>query len=156
TRELRAAQERRVRRQTEAVATYLASIVEYCDDAIVGCTLEGTVVSWNKGAERLYGYTALEMIGRSINDLLPPYRPQDLPEFLERIKQGGRVGWLDTIRIRKNGRPVEVSLAISPIKDADGRTIGASEAGRDITRRKQEENERLRLIQDLTAALAAG
>jgi PAS domain S-box-containing protein len=154
TRELRAAQERRVCRHTEAVAKYLASIVEYCDDAIVGCTLDGTIVSWNRGAERLYGYSAVEMIGRSISVLLPSYRPQELPEFLERIRQGGRVGWLDTIRIRKNGTPVEVSLAISPIKDADGNTIGASEAGRDITRRKQEENERLRLIQDLTEALA--
>jgi len=152
-RELRAAEERRVRRHTEAEAAYLASIVEHCDDAIIGSTLDGIVVSWNRSAERLYGYTAAEMIGRSIRVLIPPYRPQELPQFLEKIKQGERVGWLDTVRARKDGSLVEVSLALSPIKDAGGRVLGMSEAGRDMTQRKQEENERLRLIQDLTDAL---
>jgi PAS domain S-box-containing protein len=153
-RELRAAQQRRVRTHMAAAAVYLASIVEHCDESIVGTTLDGTVISWNAAAERLYGYSSEEILGRSLSVLVPPYRPQELPEFLEKIKRGEPVGWLDTIRIRKDGWPVEVSLAFSPIKDGEGRIIGVSEAARDITRLKQEENERLRLIQDLTTALA--
>jgi two-component system, cell cycle sensor histidine kinase and response regulator CckA len=153
-RELRAAQERRGRRQAEAVAGYLASIVQSCDDAIIGKTLDGTVVSWNRGAERLYGYSAAEMIGRSIAILVPSYRPEELPEIYEALKRGEGVYGLETVRIRKDGTPVEVSLTISPIKDAAGRPIGASTVARDITRHKQEENERLSLIKDLTSALA--
>jgi two-component system, cell cycle sensor histidine kinase and response regulator CckA len=153
-RELRAAQERRERRQAEAIAAYLASIVESCDDAIIGKTLEGTVVSWNPGAQRLYGYSAAEMIGRSISLLIPSYRPEELPEIYETIKQGKAVDGLETVRIRKDGTPVEVSLTISPIKDAGGRVVGASTVARDIARRKQEENERLDLIKDLTSALS--
>jgi PAS domain S-box-containing protein len=153
-RELRAARERRDRRQTEAASAYLASIVEFCDDAIIGKTLDGTVVSWNTGAERLYGYSAAEMIGRSISILIPSYRPEELPEIFDALKRGEGVDGLETVRIRKDGTPVEVSLTISPIKDAGGRVVGASTVARDITRRKQEENERLGLIKELTAALA--
>ncbi len=154
SRELRAAEERRTRRQAETDAAFLASLVQSCDDAITGKTLDGTVVSWNVGAEQLYGYTAEEMIGRSISTLIPRYRPQELPEILEKIGRGEHVRGLETVRIRKDGRPVEVSLTISPIKDASGRIVGASTVARDITQRKQEEHERLSLIQDLTAALA--
>jgi PAS domain S-box-containing protein len=153
-RELRAAQERRERRHADAVSAYLASIVASCEDAIIGKTLEGTVVSWNSGAERIYGYSAAEMIGRSISRLIPTYRPTELPELIETIKQGKGVEGLETVRIRKDGTPVEVSLTISPIKDADGHVVGASTVARDITRRKQEENERLGLIKDLTSALS--
>jgi PAS domain S-box-containing protein len=153
-RELRAAQERRDRRQTEAVSAYLASIVQFCDDAIISKTLDGTVVSWNTGAERLYGYSAAEMVGRSISVLIPPYRPEELPEIYDALKRGEGVDGLETVRIRKDGTAVEVSLTISPIKDAGGQVVGASTVTRDITRRKQEDNERLSLIQDLTAALA--
>ena len=153
-RELRAAQERRDRRQAEAITAYLASIVQSCDDAIIGKTLEGIVVSWNAGAERLYGYSADEMIGRSMSVLIPSYRPEELPEIFEAIKRGESVDGLETVRIRKGGTPVEVSLTISPIKDGTGRIVGASAVARDITRRKQEEDERLGLIKDLTAALA--
>lgn len=153
-RELRAAQERRDRKQAEAVSAYLASIVESCDDAIIGKTLDGTVVSWNPGAERLYGYSATEMIGRSISLLIPTYRPEELPDIFATIKQGKAVDGLETVRVRKDGTPVEVSLTISPIKDAGGQVIGASTVARDITRRKQEENERLGLIKDLTSALS--
>jgi PAS domain S-box-containing protein len=153
-RELRAARERRDRRQAEAISAYLASIVQSCDDAIVGKTLDGTVVSWNAGAERLYGYSAEEVIGRSISLLIPSFRPEELPEVFKTIKRGESVDGLETVRIRKDARPVEVSLTISPIKDATGQIVGASTVARDITRRKQEENERLGLIQDLTAALS--
>jgi two-component system, cell cycle sensor histidine kinase and response regulator CckA len=153
-RELEAAQERRNRQQTEATAAYLASLVQCCDDAIVGKTLDGTVVSWNAGAEKLYGYTAVEMIGRSIAALFPSYRPDELPEIMERIKGGKEVQRLETVRIRKDGTPVDVSLTVSPIRDASGSVVGASTVARDITTRKQEEIERLALIQDLTAALS--
>jgi two-component system cell cycle sensor histidine kinase/response regulator CckA len=152
-RELHAAQERRERSQTEAVSAYLASIVKSCDDAIIGKTLDGIVVSWNAGAERVYGYSAAEMIGCSISVLIPAYRPEELPEIYETIQRGEGVDGLETVRLRKDGTPVEVSLTISPIKNARGQVVGASTVARDITRRKQEENERLGLIKDLTTAL---
>jgi PAS domain S-box-containing protein len=152
-RELRAARERRGRRQAGAVASYLASIVQSCDDAIVGKTLDGIVVSWNAGAERIYGYAAEEMIGRSVSVLIPSYRPNELHGILERITRGERVDNFETVRLRKDGAPVEVAITISPIRDAIGQVVGASAVTRDITRRKEEENERLSLIQDLTSAL---
>jgi len=153
-RELQAAQERRVRVQMEATQNYLASIVSSCSDAIIGKTLDGTIVSWNEGAEKLYGYSAEEMIGHSIAELCPKYRPEDLLEIMDRIKQGGQVQQLETVRMHKNGTPLEVSVVISPIKNPEGRIIGASSVSRDISHRKQEENERLALIQELTAALS--
>ncbi len=152
-RELLAARERRDRKQAETISAYLASLVQSCDDAIIGKTLEGTIVSWNPAAERLYGYPADEMIGRSISILVPSYRPAEVPEILDTIKRGQSVDGLETLRLRKDGTPVEVSLTISPIKDAAGRVVGASTVARNITRRKQEENERLGLIKDLTSAL---
>ena len=153
-RELQAAQERRIRRQVEATQEYLASIVSCCGDAIIGKTLEGTVVTWNAGAERLYGYTEAEMIGKSISVLCPRSRPEELIEIMERVKQSERVEQLDTVRVRKDGTPVEVSVVLSPIKDIRGQIIGASSVSRDISQRKMEENERLALIQELTAALS--
>jgi PAS domain S-box-containing protein len=153
-RELLAAEERRVRKRAEAAQAHLAAIVESCDEAIVGKNLDGTVISWNAAAERLYGYTAAEMIGRSVSVLVSPYRPHDLPEILERAGRGERVEAFETVRIRKDGQPVEVSLIVSPVKDAAGRVIGASTLARDISRLKEDERERLRLIEELTAALA--
>jgi PAS domain S-box-containing protein len=154
SRELWFSQERQIRQQLEARHQFLASLVSSCHDAIIGKTLDGIVVSWNSGAERLYGYTAEEMMGRSIAVLCPHYRPEDLAEIMERIRLGERVEQLETVRLRKDGTPVEVSLVISPIKDANNRVVGASSVSRDISRRRQEEDERLALIQDLTAALS--
>jgi PAS domain S-box-containing protein len=152
--ELRAAHERRIKRQTENTTAYLASLVESSDDAIIGQTLDGTIVSWNMGAERLYQYHIDEVLGRTISLLTPENRPQELPELMERIGKGEHVEGFETLRVRKDGTPVEVWLTLSPIKDAAGRVIGASSIARDITQRKREESERLTLIQDLTAALA--
>jgi PAS domain S-box-containing protein len=152
--ELRAGQKRRVRTQAEATAAYIASMVESCDHAIIGMTLDGTVASWNAGAERLFGYTAAEMVGHSGAGLVPTYRPEDLSEILQRLEHGGPVESCDTALLRKDGRPVHVLLAVSAIKEANGRVIGASLVAHDITRRKLEEDERLALIQELTAALA--
>lgn len=152
--ELGALQARRIRKQTETATAYLASIVQSCDDAIIGKTLDGTIVSWNAGAEKLYGYSAIEMIGRSVSVLLPPYRPDEFEELMQKVRNGEQVRQFETLRLRKDGRTVEVSLTISPIRDTEGRVIGASAIARDITKRKQEENERLTLIQELTAALS--
>jgi two-component system, cell cycle sensor histidine kinase and response regulator CckA len=153
-RELQAALERRIRAQTQAHAAFLASLVESCEAAIIGKTLEGTVVSWNAGAERLYGYTAAEMLGQSVSRLVPAGRPDELAGILDRIRRGELIQDLETVRRRKDGTLVEVAITISPVKDASGRIIGASTVARDITRRKQEDNERLALIRELTAAVA--
>lgn len=151
--ELRAAQERRVRKHAETTAAYVASLVQSCDHAIIGTTLDGTVVSWNAGAERLFGYATAEMVDHSGAVLVPTYRPENLSEILQRLRDGGAVESTDTTLLRKDGKPVHVLLAISPVKAANERVIGASIVAHDITRRKLEEDERLALIQDLTAAL---
>ena len=152
-RELQAAHERRARKEAESGMAHLASIVQSCDDAIIGKTLEGRIVSWNPGAERLYGYTADEMVGQSIAILSPPNRPRELPEIYEMLRSGQRIEGLETVRIRKDGQQVEVSMTISPIKDTEGRVTGASIVARDISQRKSEERERLKLIEELTQAL---
>lgn len=152
--ELRVAQDRRRRRQTEATVSYLASLVQSAEDAIVGTTSEGTIVSWNAGAEQLYGYSAADVIGQPISVLFPPYRPEAWSETIDRLKQGQPVERLETVRLRKDGTPVEVSVTVSVIRDQEGRIIGASSIARDISRRRQEENDRLTLIQELTAALS--
>jgi PAS domain S-box-containing protein len=152
--ELDASRDRSIRRQVEATAAYLASLVESCDDAIIGETLTGMVVSWNAGANRLYGYTAGEMLGRSIAMLIPRERPDELPEVLAKIQNGEKVEPFETVRLRKDGTRVAVSLHISPVKDNRGHIIGASTVARDITQREQEEAERLALIQDLTSVVA--
>ena len=154
TRELRLARERRIRRQMEAQATYLASLVESCDDAIIGQTLDGKVVSWNAGAERLYGYPAQEIVGRPISLLTLGSRPEDITLAIEKVSRGEPIEDLETVHRRKDGTSVEVGLTMSPIKDATGRVIGMSSVARDLSRRKQEENDRLALIRDLTSALA--
>ena len=153
-RELRAAQERRVRKQAEAAMAHLASIVESCEDAIVGQTLDGVVTSWNTGAHRLYGYAPQEMIGRPVSILVPAFRSYDLPEIYDQLKRGQLLESFETVRLRKDSKAIDVSLTVSPIRDRDGRVMGASTVARDITRRKAEEQERLRLIQELTDALA--
>jgi PAS domain S-box-containing protein len=151
--ELRIARERRVRKQDEATATYTASMVESCDHAIIATTLDGTVLSWNTGADRLVGYTAAEIVGHSGAVLVSAHRMEDLSEILERIGEGAPVESCETELLRKDGRPVHVLLAISPLREANERVVGALLVAHDITRRKLEEDERLALIQDLTAAL---
>ena len=135
------------RKQEEAVRDRLASIVDYSDDAIIGKDTNGVIVAWNKGAERLYGYTCEEIIGRSISALLPQDEPDDLPEIMERLKRGERVDHEDVVRRRKDGHLIDVSITISPIKDSAGRFTGASSITRDITRRKEAES-KLQLTTD--------
>jgi len=117
-------------------AGYLATIVESSDDAIIGKGMDGTVFSWNAGAERLYGYHRDEMVGRSIALIIPPERAAELPEIMARLRRGERVEHFETVRMRKDGRRIEVSVSISPIHDGDGTVVGASAIARDISGRK--------------------
>jgi PAS domain S-box-containing protein len=127
-------------KRAEAVRL-LAAIVESSDDAIISKTLEGTVESWNRGAERLYGYSREEIVGRPVAVLLPPDHPDDLPGILERVGKGERVEHYETTRRRKDGRRVDVSLTVSPVRDAAGKLTGASTVARDITDRKRAEEQ---------------
>ena len=121
------------RRAAELAALRLAAIVEGSDDAIIGKNLTGVVTTWNPGAEKLFGYTAAEMIGQPIYRLLPVERYREEQEILARLQRGERVDHFETVRMRKDGTPVEVSLTISPIRDSEGYLIGASKIARDIT-----------------------
>jgi PAS domain S-box-containing protein len=127
------------RKQSQAVQALLSSIVESSEDAIVGRTLEGRIVSWNPAAERLYGYTAQEAIGRSVSLIVPPERRDELPGILVRLHHGHRISNFETVCLTKAGRRIDVSLTISPIKDASGRVTGASSTARDITGRLRAE-----------------
>ena len=115
----------------------LAAIVESSDDAIIGKDLNGVILTWNRGAERLYGYTAQEITGRSISVLIPDGYPDDLATILEQISAGQRVEHFETVRRAKDGHLVDVSLTVSPIKNATGHVVGASAMARDITARKR-------------------
>jgi PAS domain S-box-containing protein len=124
---------------SDLVARRLAAIVDNSDDAIIGKDLNSIITSWNKGAERIFGYTAEEMIGTSITRLIPLDRQEEEEEILSRIKRGERYDHFDTIRVTKDGRQLHISLTISPIKDANGYVVGASKIARDITERKEAE-----------------
>ena len=134
------------RRRIEPGVLRLAAIVESSDDAIVGKDLNGIVFSWNRAAERIFGYTADEMIGRSIRTIIPDDRQSEEDDVIARIHRGERVHHFETIRRRKDGTLLPISLTISPIRDPDGVVIGASKIARDITERKQAEAERARLL----------
>jgi PAS domain S-box-containing protein len=116
---------------------YLASIVECSDDAIYGKTLDGTILSWNQGAERIYGYAAAEMVGRPVSVLVPPNKPDEVPAILEKVRRGERVSHFETTRVRKDGEVIDLSLNVSPIRDASGQIVGASTTARDITEQKK-------------------
>ena len=132
----------------------LAAIVESSDDAIISKDLNGIITSWNRGAERLFGYTEQEMVGQPVTMLIPPERLDEEPSILARIRRGERVEHYETMRCRKDGTAVDVSLAISPILDTHGRVVGASKIARDITERKEaerklrESEERFRTMAD--------
>jgi len=125
------------RKRTEAALSHLASIVESSDDAIVGKTLDGKIASWNLGAETVYGYTASEVVGRPLTILVPAEYQDEIPEILERIKREERIQHYETVRVRKDGHKINVSVTISPIKDASGKVVGASAIARDVTARKR-------------------
>jgi PAS domain S-box-containing protein len=128
-----------VRQRTDEIAQYLASIVESSDDAILSKDLNGIITSWNTGAERLFGYTFEEAVGKPITILIPPDRQDEEPAILERIRRGERVDHYETIRRRKHGSLLDISLTVSPVRNAQGKIIGASKIARDITERKRRE-----------------
>jgi PAS domain S-box-containing protein len=130
----------------------LAAIVESSDDAIVSKDLNGVIMSWNKGAEKLLGYAAEEVIGRSIMILIPPDRLDEETRVLESIRRGEKIDHFETVRRRKDGSLVEVSLTVSPVRNKKGRIIGASKIARDITERKRAEEEIARLLAEEQSA----
>jgi len=139
------------RKRIEQMRLRLASIVESSADAIISKDMDGIITSWNTGAERIYGYKAEEVVGRHIAMLAPPDLPQEVPRIMERLRRGERIDHYETRRVTKDGRTIDVSLAISPIVEADGRITGASTIARDITERKRAE-QALRHSEKLAAA----
>ncbi len=122
-----------------AVQSLLAAIVESSGDAIVSKTLDGTILTWNAGAERIFGYSALEVIGKPITIIVPYDRRDEEQDILERLRRGERVEHFDTVRVTKDGRLIDVSLSISPIRDASDRVVGASKVARDVSAQKRAE-----------------
>ncbi|MDB6126833.1 MAG: hypothetical protein JWM35_729 [Verrucomicrobia bacterium] len=141
-------------KRINAAIRQLAAIVESSEDAIIGKDLDGMITAWNRGAERLYGYTAEEVIGQPATILMPSDRQNEEPQILERVLRDERVEQYETVRRRRDGRLIDVSLMVSPIKDEDGRIIGASKIARDITARRRAElalrasEAQLRLVTD--------
>src|SRR6478609_2826474 len=105
-------------------ASRLAAIVDSCDDAIIGMTLDGTITSWNKAAEKIFGYSVEETVGRNIAMLIPPDREDEEPRLLDRVSRGEKVEHYESIRRRKDGSLLDVSLTVSPIRDPEGNVIG--------------------------------
>lgn len=156
-----AALSREISRRTriEQELSFLASMVESSDDAIIGKDLDGIITSWNKGAERLYGYTAAEVVGKPIAILSPPERPNEIPSIMEKLRRGERLDHFETERIARDGRRFAVSLTISPVCDESGTIIGASAIARDISSRKAAEeavrrSEKLAVTGRLAATIA--
>jgi two-component system, cell cycle sensor histidine kinase and response regulator CckA len=129
------------RKRAEAAQERLAAVLESSDDAIIGMTLDGTITTWNRGAENLFGYSASEAVAKPVQMLLPPERADEEFEILTRIKKGERISHFETVRVQKDGKRIDVSVTISPIRDSSGAIIGASKIARDISERKCVEEE---------------
>ena len=137
----------------------LASIIEYSSDAIVIFTLDGSIVSWNRAAEAIYGYSAAEVLGRPRSFLLPPDQADDLQEIVEKLKRGESITRFETVHIAKGGRRIDVSITISPVKDANEQTIGSAAITRDVSDRKLLEKQfqqaqRMEAVGQLTGGVA--
>jgi PAS domain S-box-containing protein len=140
------------RHQADKAAQRLSAIVESSGDAIASKDLNGIITSWNRGAEQLFGYSAEEMIGQPVAILIPADHADEEPEILRRIRRGDKVEYYETVRQRKDGRLIDISLTVSPIHDRTGRVIGASKIARDISRQKQLENDLRQLAAELSDA----
>jgi PAS domain S-box-containing protein len=151
--ELRRANEELHRRTAQQIGEYrsrLASIIDSSEDAIISKGLDGTITSWNKGAERIYGYTPEEVVGKHISLLTPSDRPDEIPEILQKIARGESVEHHESVRVTKDGRHVNVSISVSPLRDAGGDIVGASAIARDVTAQKRAEGQ-LRQSQKMEA-----
>jgi PAS domain S-box-containing protein len=137
------------RLRADRAARLLVSIVESSDDAIISKDLSGIVTTWNRGAERLFGYTAEEIIGKPITLLIPADRLDEEPEIIARIRRGERVDHYETVRRRKDGSMIDISLTVSPMNDAKGKIVGASKIARDISERKEAEAQQTVLLAEL-------
>jgi PAS domain S-box-containing protein len=131
---------------SDGILSLLSAIIDSSDDAIVSKTLDGTISSWNRAAEKMFGYTAAEAIGRNIRLIIPSERLSEEDEVLRRIRRGEKVDHFETVRQAKDGHRLDISVTISPVKDRFGRIIGASKVARDITERKRAEREREELL----------
>ncbi|HEX8816263.1 MAG TPA: PAS domain S-box protein [Terriglobales bacterium] len=149
--------ERRRDRQLWEYQNRLALTVDSSQDAIIGKNLDGIITSWNRGAQEIYGYSAEEVIGRSITILAPTDRPDEIPGILQRVKRGERVDYFESVRVTKDGRHLNVSISVSPVHDPEGNIVGASAIARDITAQKRAEDQ-LRQAQKMEAVgrLAGG
>ncbi len=127
--------------QGEEYAQRLAAIVESSNDAIIGKSLDGIITTWNRGAERIYGYSAEEIIGRPVSLLVPADRPDEVPGILKRLQRGEMIDQFETVRVRKDGSLIDIAVTISPVRDTAGRIIGASSVARDITDRLKTEED---------------
>ena len=145
-----AQQSSKAQRTAEVNQARLAAIVQSSDDAILSKTLDGIITSWNKGAERLYGYTEAEVVGKHVSLLSPPELPNDIPMIMSKLRSGDQVQHHETTRMRKDGTRMEISVSVSPVHDLAGNVIGASTIARDITGRKAAE-ETLRKTEKLAA-----
>ena len=125
-------------RESKERSQWLAAIIQSSDDAIIGKDLNGIITSWNKGAERIFGYSAEDAIGKSITILIPPERHHEEHTILRHIRRGDHVAHYETVRRRKDGSLIDISLTISPVRDTEGKVVGASKIARDITKRKQD------------------
>jgi PAS domain S-box-containing protein len=133
---------------------FLAAIVDSTDDAVIGKTLDGTIISWNRGAERIYGYTAEDVVGRPISILIPEDRADELPAILSRLARGERIDHYLTKRRRKDGVVIDVSVTISPVQDTSGTIIGASAIARDVTAQQEATKEALRIRDEFISVAA--
>jgi PAS domain S-box-containing protein len=139
------------RERIRRASRHLAAIVESSDDAIIGKDLDSRITSWNAASERMFGYTAAEIIGQPVTVLMPPHLRSEEPVIIARIRRGERIEHYETVRVHKDGHKLDISLTVSPIKDDKGNIIGASKIVRDITQRKRDE----RILQETRAELEA-
>src|SRR5262245_35635353 len=123
-------------RSPELAPYWLAAIIESADDAIISKNLDGIITRWNNGAERIFGYTAEEAVGKSVTMLIPSDHPDEEPAILARLRNGERIEHYETVRVTKDGRHIDISLTVSPIKGPNGQIVGASKIARDITEQR--------------------